>query len=146
MRTATITLAGEERLLCFSTRVQLAVSSKFGSLEALFDRMRDQEDQEKAFNASLWMLEQLMDAGYRYAQHEGMEAAEPLTADEILDLCGPVELLELGSKVQETMVAGTGREVEVKPPKNAKAGAASKGKPKPKRAPSGGYGMGSTSA
>lgn len=146
MRTATITLAGEERILCFSTRVQLAVNSKFGSLEALFDQMRDQNAPEKAFNVSLWMLEQLMDAGYRYARHEGMEVADPLTADEILDLCSPVEILEMPSKVQETLMEGTRREVEVKPPKNAKAGAASKGKPKPKRAPSGGSGMGSTSA
>lgn len=143
MRTATITLAGEERLLCFSTRVLLAVNSKFGSLEALFDQLRDSTDTENSLKAALWVLAQMMNAGYRYGQHEGMNVALPLTEDMILDLCSPVEILDLGSKVQEALSVGTSREVEAKPPKKAKAGA---DKPHGKPGRSGGSGTASTSA
>ena len=146
MRTATITLAGEERLLCFSTRVLLAVNAKFGDLEDMFDQLRDSTDTEKSMKVALWMLAQMMNAGYRYAQHEGIETGLPLTEDMILDLCSPLEIMDLGGKVQEALAVGTSRDIEVKPPKNAKAGAVPKGKPKTKRAPSGGSGTGSTSA
>lgn len=143
MRTATITLAGEERLLCFSTRVTLDVNERFGSLEAMFDVIQDNKNPSKSMEASLWVLERMMDAGARYADHEGIEHAPPLTADEILDLCGPMEIIKMSEAIQATMTAGTGREVEAKPPKNAKAGA---GRPRPKSGQRGGSGTASTSA
>ncbi len=143
MRTSTITLAGKERLLCFSTRVTLAVTQRFGSLEKMFDFLQKEEDAEKRMEASLWVLEQMMDAGYRYAQHEGMDVPEPLTTDEILDLSDPLEIVQMGAKIQETMTAGTDREVEARAPKKGKAGA---GRSRPKKGPSGGSGTVSTSA
>lgn len=143
MRTATITLAGEERLLCFSARTTLDINDRFGSLEAMFDVILDNKNPSKAMEASLWVLEQMMDAGARYADHEGIEHAPPLTTDEILDLCGPMDLINLSETIQTTMTAGSGREVEAKPPKNAKAGA---GQPRPKSGQRGGSGTASTSA
>lgn len=146
MRTATITLAGEERILCFSTRVLLAVNERFGSPEAMFDKLMDREDASGAFDASLWVLEQMMAAGAKYAKQEGLEPASPLTAEDILDLTTPGEILGLGTKIREALSAGTDREVEAKPPKNGKAGAEPGTKSKARRAPSGGSGTGSASA
>lgn len=143
MRTATITLAGEERLLCFSTRVTLAITQRYGSLEAMFDAIQDKNEPSKAMEVSLWVLEQMMDAGARYADHEGIDHAPPLTADEILDLSDPMEIIKMSEAIQATMTAGTGREVEAKPPKNAKAGA---GRPRPRSGQRGGSGTASTSA
>ncbi len=143
MRTATITLAGQERILCFSTRVTLAINQRYGSLQAMFDALHDKEDSAKAMETSLWVLEQLMDAGARYADLEGIDHAPPLTADQILDLTGPMEIIHMSEAIQATMTAGSDREVKAAPPKNAKAGG---GRPRPKSGQRGGSGTGSTLA
>lgn len=143
MRTASITLAGKERILCLSTRVTLSITKRYGSLEAMFNALQNKDDPGKAMETSLWVLEHMMDAGDRYAEHEGIEHAPPLTADEILDLSDPTEIIQMSEAIQATMTAGTSREVEAKPPKKAKA---TEGKPPARPARRGGSGTGSTSA
>ncbi len=117
MRTAKINLDGQERILCFSGRVLQAINDKYQSMEGYFDALRSQ-DQWDAFDAAIWGLAQMMEAGHKYAKHEGIDAAPPLTEDDLLDFCDLSDLSSFGGKIMETVSAGTEREVSAEPPKN----------------------------
>lgn len=162
MRTAKIHLDGEDRLLCFSTRVMENVCDKYGGLEGFFavlqgsskntmsmDQLRQQLQQNikdgdsEAFDvtfglltqkiqdnlmakkqgnqlsAVIWAMEQMMAAGARYAKRKGISAAEPLSADDIRDVCDLSDFADLQKSVLETITSGNAREVEAEPPKNA---------------------------
>lgn len=116
MRTATITMDGEERILCFSTGVVEAACEKYGSLENFFEALNG--EQLTQIRTVIWALAAMMDAGAKRAKRKGIPCAEPLSEDEIRDLCDISDLSDLKDKVAETITAGSAREVEAEPPKN----------------------------
>lgn len=120
MRTATIKLEGEERLLCFSTGVVEKACERFGSLDAYFKAM-EKGDQAGQMKTVIWSLAAMMDAGDRYAKRKGIPNPAPLTEDDIRELCDVTELMGLQSKIAETISNGSARTVEAEPPKNAGA-------------------------
>lgn len=120
MKTATITLAGEEHLLCFSTGVLEAACDKYGSSEAFFAALQSERQVDK-LRTVIWVLARMMDAGARYAKRRGIPTAPPLSEDDIRDLCGLAELAGLNAKVQESIMSGSQREVEAEPQKKEDA-------------------------
>lgn len=127
MKTATVSLDGEERLLCFSTGVMEDVYSEYGGLQEFFDAMSGKND--NPIRAIIWALDKMMDAGARYARRKGIPAAAPLTADELRDVCDLSDLAGLQQAVLSTITAGSAREVEAEPPKNGTATPAKTGAP-----------------
>lgn len=119
MRTATVSLDGEDRILCFSTGVMEDVYSEYGGLQEFFDAMNGKTD--NPIRAIIWALDKMMDAGARYARRRGIPAAEPLTADDLRELCDLSDLAGLQQAVLSTITAGNAREVEAEPPKNVTA-------------------------
>ena len=85
MRTASITLNGQEHLLCFSARVVRACTERYGDVSGLGDAL-DNPDKLKALDEAVWILAQMMDAGARYAKLNGLENPEPLSFDAIYDM------------------------------------------------------------
>ena len=70
------------------------------------------------FSHIVWLLRQMMDAGYQYARLEG-EAPPALPAEEeLLLLLGPADLPEVQQKLLEAMGHDSRRNVEVTAPKN----------------------------
>ena len=97
-------------------RVLVACEERAGSFD---------EEMEKVSNGSvkemLWLLSELLKAGKKYAELEGIEHEQPPTLDEILDTVGVDEYSEMFGAVTDTVVKGTSRSVEVENSKNAEA-------------------------
>lgn len=119
MKTGKIEILGREHTLCFSTRVTASCIDKFGSLEAMFDALGD-DNLGAALENSLWMLAQMLDAGRRYAKFAWDREEEAVSYDDLLDLYGLDDVDTLGQALKETVISGSKREV-VTETKNAEA-------------------------
>ena len=120
MRTASITLNGQEHLLCFSARVVRACTERYGDVSGLGDAL-DNPDKLKALDEAVWILAQMMDAGARYAKLNGLENPEPLSFDAIYDMSDLNDFFAIRQKVVATVTQGRATHVEVEQPKNAGA-------------------------
>ena len=119
MRTASITLNGQEHLLCFSARVVRNCTERYGGMEKL-DKVLS-EGGVRSFDEALWILSEMMAAGDRYARQNGMENPSPMTVDDLLDQCDISDFAAMRQKIVETIVSGKTTHVEVEPPKNGEA-------------------------
>ena len=119
MRTATITLNGEDHLLCFSARVVRNCTERYGGMEKL-DEVLSAGD-VRSFDEALWLLAEMMTAGDRYARQNGTANPSPLSVDDLLDLCDISDFAHMRAKIRETIVSGRATNVEVEPQKNAVA-------------------------
>lgn len=120
MRTASVTLAGKERLLCFSTRARMALEEHFGSLKEMGEVMTGENVRDKT-EAILDAAVILMDAGKRYAEMTEMEPIEPLTKDQLYDVTSAEELQTLHTAVFDAITNGLWRTVGAELPKNSMA-------------------------
>lgn len=116
MRTATVKLDGADRVLCFSTGVMEDVYEQFGDLQGFFDALNGKNG--NTIKTLIWALERMMAAGARYAKRKGLDAAPPLTAEDLRDVCDMSDFLNLQQAVMETISAGSERQVKAEPPKN----------------------------
>ena len=119
MRTAAITINGREHLLCFSVRVLRAVVDRYGSVEGL-NTSTNTDDQTKNLDEALWQLAAMMDAGARYAALEGLPNAEPLTQEQLYDVCDIRDFLAIRTAVKQTITSGASPSLQVDP-KNREA-------------------------
>ena len=120
MRTAKILIDGREHLLCFSVRVLRAVVDRYGSMEGLH-ASTSTEDQAKNLDEALWQLAAMMDAGARYAALDGLPNAEPLTQEQLYDVCDISDFFEIRMAVQRTITSGVSPSLQVDDSKNREA-------------------------
>lgn len=118
-------LLGKERWFCFNLRAQIAVAQKYGSLpiavkvfnDAFFGE-RGASDEDKCHVVADW-CEALTIGGRAHAHREYGEESEPVTADDVLDLCSPYEIGDTAAAILAAINAGSEREVEDPEPENA---------------------------
>lgn len=120
MRTAKLKIDGEEHLLCFSLRVMRDSVERYGGMDGLYAAISD-KDPVKILDETVWILTQLMQAGARYAEMNGIKNPEPLSYDDMYDACDMAELSGLRGKVLETITSGKTHSVEAEPPKKGSA-------------------------
>ena len=120
MRTAKISLAGREYLLCFSTRVMRSCTERYGGVDKINDALSI-EDPAHALDEIIWLIGALMDAGARYARLNGLDSPEPLSCDDLYDATGIDDLTGLKGKIAETITNGRTPTLEAAPPKNGEA-------------------------
>lgn len=119
MRTAKLRLGKNDYLLCFSTRVVRAVNERYGGVDKIDSVLRD-GDTAKALDEMLWLIHTMMDGGYRYAKHEGIDTPEPPALDDLQDICDVSDFAGLRNKINETITSGATPDVAVEDnPKNA---------------------------
>ena len=119
MRTARLTLNGQDHLLCFSTRVVRSCTERYGDVANIDEALSG--DGVKPLDESIWLLAEMMAAGDRYAKMMGLDNPPPLTADDLLDACDLNDFIGLKRKIAETITSGQRTTVEVTPQKNAEA-------------------------
>lgn len=107
MRTGKIEIGGKPYIICFSSRVAVALEEKFGSIENAFSSTLTSD--------LMWMLATMIDAGDRYAKLEGIENTGKLTMDEILDKTGPEDYNKIFSFVLDAVKKGGETEIETVP-------------------------------
>lgn len=120
MRTGTIKIDGEKHVLCFSLRVVRSCVERYGSASGLYDALAE-KDELKALNESMWVLSEMMAAGDRYAKSHGIENSEPLTFDDLYDLCDISDFANLRASIIATVNNGRKTVVEVESSPNAEA-------------------------
>lgn len=120
MRTAKMSVAGQERLLCFSARVVRECTERYGGIEHLGEQLSGQDD-EKNLSEAVWLLAQMLDAGDRYAKLTGQENPAAPTYEDLYDLLGMDDFSGLKDKIAETISVGGTAVVSAEPPKNAGA-------------------------
>ena len=114
MRTTVITLLGEERILCCSTRFIRDCSERYGAVDGIEQALTGA--QSKVLDEAMWLLAGLMDAGDRWAKLN----PDPLTADQLLDLFGMDDLEDVVKNIKTAISAGNETTVKVAS-KNAEA-------------------------
>lgn len=112
MRTGSIVINKKEYVLCFSARVVRACTERYGSIDNI-DKHLLEGTETQTMDESVWLLEQMIAAGDRYAKQEGIENPAPLSYDEIYDLCGLDDLMGMRTKIFGAIADGNERKVEV---------------------------------
>lgn len=112
MRTAKIKINRKEYLLCFSTRVMRDCTERYGGIEKI-DEALSGGDTVKMLDECFWILAQMMAAGAKYAAVEGLPNPEPLSCDDLYDLCSVDDMLDMKAHIMETISEGSLREIEV---------------------------------
>lgn len=105
MRKAKITINNEEYTMVLSTRVLLELQDKYGSADEGLATLLTSGDIRDAF----WLLSLVLDAGYRYDKHNGIDAKKPPTLDNMIDVIGITDY----AKMTESIRAITKAEPEV---------------------------------
>ena len=100
MRVSKIKINNKEYLACFSTRVAFACEERSGSVEQELDKY------------------ELLKAGKKYSELEGMETEPLISYEDMLDSVGVSDYKYLVSSVTETVTEGNKRKTEIIPPKN----------------------------
>ena len=118
MKQIELPVNGTEYPLCFSLRVVKACGERFGGLDSLSSALTGGGNAIEALNNVVWLLAQMLDAGCRLAQANGVEADAPPDEDALLDVFGLDDLAELRQRLTLAMSAGNARTVEAKPGKN----------------------------
>ena len=118
MKTAKLELNGKTYTMCLSLRVTRDIAERFGGMEEMSAAVTSGNTAE-ALNSVVWMLAAMSRAGSAYDKRCGIETAEPLTEDDLLDGADVADLADLRAKVFETITAGRSADVRVEPQKNA---------------------------
>ena len=121
MRNGTIALAGKEYSLRFSLRVVKACTERYGSLDGVFQALPGAADGMDVIEECLWLLEYMLDAGWRYDRINGKNPTQPPDMDMLLDV---LDLAEVQAALVTAIAGDSVRTVEADPPKNAAAASA----------------------
>ena len=116
MRTAKAKIHGKEYLICFSTRVLMALEEREGDISAGLEKIMKTQKVSDVF----WLLAQMIDAGDRYAKIEGIDNPGTISYDELVDTLGVDEYQDVFGAIAEAVQKGTKPDVQTKPVKNAK--------------------------
>lgn len=117
MRCRTVTLAGIEYPMRFSLRTVKACGEKYGSLEGMFEAIQGKSGRGtlEVVDDCLWLMNLMLDAGYRYNLANGQSALEPPPEDLLLDT---LDLAEMQGAMLGAIAGDSERTVEAEPPKN----------------------------
>lgn len=130
MRKGEVEIAGATYPLCFSLRVAQCCVERYGAMDAVADVITGAAasgDTMGVLTECLWLMGRMLEAGRRYSALTGAETPLPPAEADLFDLWGVDDIAMLQGKVFGTMAAGSRREVEALPPKNAGAGDSASG-------------------
>lgn len=119
MRTGVISFDGKKHILCFSVRVIKSCAERYGSMDGIYEALSC-EDELKSLDEALWLLEQMMKAGDKYAKEHGIANEPPMTVDDMLDCCDITDFIGMKYSIVSTITNGKTTSVEADSP-NAEA-------------------------
>ena len=117
MRVSKIKINNKEYPACFSTRVAFACEERSGSVAKELDKV-SKESQAGKLKELFWLIYELLKAGKKYSELEGIETEPLISYEDMLDSVGVSDYKYLVSSVTETVAEGNKRKTEIAPPKN----------------------------
>lgn len=120
MRTTTITIGEAEYPLCFSVRVLRSCTERYGTFAGIYKALASENEVER-LDEVLWVLEEMLRAGAKYARGNGQESPDPLSAEALLDQCDLADFVRFRGAITETITAGSKPRVETESKKKAAA-------------------------
>lgn len=120
MKTSKVKINDKEYMLCFSTRVAFACEERNSSISEEMNIIFN--DTEKGRTKELfWLLYEMLKAGAKYSEIEGIENPALMSYDDLIDSLGVSDYSSLFSSVADAVKNGSERNVEVEALKNAVA-------------------------
>lgn len=104
-------LTKKEYLLCFSARVMRDCSERYGNAENIGKALTEGTERRK-MDESFWLLSGHDGCRGEICQGEGISTPPPLSYDALYDLCGMDDLLDMQTKIFETIADGSERRIE----------------------------------
>lgn len=120
MKYSKLELNGKKHVLAFTCRAAEKIEEKCGDIRNIA-KMNDGETAGKTLANTMWMLAVLMEAGKRYADKNGIETAEPIGYDELMDDYGLDDIATIKGAIAGAISGGQKTTVDAVPPKNASA-------------------------
>lgn len=123
MKLIEVPLGGRTYYARFSLRVMDSLENRSierggnGNAQAELASMLDSGRPSDLF----WILLQLIEAGRKCAELEGLTPPPPLTYDELLDLAGMEDMSSLYQLAAETIITDSKTTVQTEPAKNGEA-------------------------
>lgn len=116
-RTASITIGGTEYLLVLTTGATRKISTRYGGLEKLGEKLMNGEDTDKALGEVIWLVTLLANQGILIHNHTHPEERRDLLTEELVELLTrPAELPDYRDAITAAMVAGTRRDITSQAP------------------------------
>lgn len=104
MKTTIIKVNGVEYPAVFSTRVLTNMEEKTGKP---FEQAMTEIMQENSISTMFWLVDQLLQAGYKYTKAQGDAGVKiPPSYDDLLDIVGVDDYSELFSQATGSMTFG----------------------------------------
>jgi len=112
-RSAFISIGGQEHELILTTKATKAISSRYGGLENLGEKLMRAENFELALQEIVWLIALLANQSIQiYNLKHKNSPKDLLTEEEVELLTTPFELAAYKSAISEAMMKGTKRNVE----------------------------------
>ena len=110
-----VNIGGKEYPACFSTRVMMDLEDKGGTIQSALTAIAESEKVSDLFH----LLHQMLLAGYRYSERQGLPHSGELSFDELIDSVGIDDYKSVFSEVMSIVRVSSETTVEATAPKNA---------------------------
>lgn len=108
MRKAVVTINGRNYPMVMSTRVLITIQDKYGDADEGLKKLLTSNNIKDLF----YLLELVLDAGYRYDKLNGYDPIKPPTENELIDLIGVTDYEDVMKSIHN--VTAVTPEVEIK--------------------------------
>lgn len=115
MRLKMVNIGGKEYPACFSTRVMMDLEEKGGTIQSALTAIAESEKVSDLFH----LLHQMLLAGHRYSERQGLPHSGELSFDELIDSVGIDDYKSVFSEVMSIVRVSSETTVEATAPKNA---------------------------
>lgn len=112
-RSATITIAGKEYELLLTTRATVEIAKRYGSLEAIADKLYDANDMATSLSETIWLIVLLANQTIAIHNIRNKDNTLPyLSTDEVELLTDPYEIGSFKDAIVSAMTKGSKRNIE----------------------------------
>lgn len=111
-RSSVITIGGEQYEMVLTTRATKAISTRYGGLDNLGDKLMKSENMEMALDEIVWLITLLCNQGIQIHNLKNEDKKLLLTEETVELLTSPGELAEYKDAITEAMLKGTKRNIE----------------------------------
>ena len=106
-RTSTVTIGGEEYELLLSVFATKQIVKRYGSLEAIADKIYDTENMEQSLDETVWLIVLLANQSIAIYNLRNKDNPKPkLTTEEVELLISPYDMADMKDAIITAMTKG----------------------------------------